>query len=75
MFTLKKSLLFLFFLGTISLSFCEEERGADEDDEVEMTEEEKRSILDKIKNVALGVARGAGTGILKALLCKLDKSC
>nr|ABG76569.1 odorranain-Q1 antimicrobial peptide precursor [Odorrana grahami] len=40
MFTLKKSLLLLFFLGTISLSLCEEERDADEerrDDEVEET--------------------------------------
>nr|AIU99911.1 brevinin-2MS2 antimicrobial peptide precursor [Sylvirana maosonensis] len=75
MFTMKKSLLFLFFLGTISLSFCEEERGADEDDGGEMTEEEKRSFLDKFKNVAIGVAKGAGTGVLKALLCKLDNSC
>nr|BCG61721.1 preprobradykinin-SSa [Glandirana susurra] len=32
MFTLKKSLLLLFFLGTISLSLCEEERDADEDE-------------------------------------------
>nr|AIU99907.1 temporin-HB1 antimicrobial peptide precursor [Pelophylax hubeiensis] len=31
MFTLKKSLLLLFFLGTISLSLCEEERDADEE--------------------------------------------
>nr|BAF42776.1 preprobradykinin [Rana sakuraii] len=32
MFTLKKSLLLLFFLGTISLSLCEQERDADEDE-------------------------------------------
>nr|B5A9T0.1 RecName: Full=Dybowskin-2CDYb; Flags: Precursor [Rana dybowskii]ACF08008.1 antimicrobial peptide Dybowskin-2CDYb precursor [Rana dybowskii] len=32
MFTLKKSLLLLFFLGTISLSLCEEERNADDDE-------------------------------------------
>nr|BAK93316.1 Ishikawain-5 precursor protein [Odorrana ishikawae] len=31
MFTLKKSLLLLFFLGFISLSLCEEERDADEE--------------------------------------------
>nr|ADP06008.1 odorranain-A-RA1 peptide precursor [Odorrana andersonii] len=30
MFTMKKSLLLLFFLGTISLSLCEQERDADE---------------------------------------------
>nr|ABG76430.1 odorranain-A4 antimicrobial peptide precursor [Odorrana grahami] len=32
MFTLKKSLLLLFFLGTISLSLCEQERDADEEE-------------------------------------------
>nr|ABX44946.1 rugosin-RN antimicrobial peptide precursor [Hylarana nigrovittata] len=75
MFTMKKSLLSLFFLGTISLSFCEEERSADEDDEGEMTEEEKRSIRDKIKTIAIDLAKSAGTGVLKTLICKLDKSC
>nr|AIU99917.1 odorranaopin-MS2 antioxidant peptide precursor [Sylvirana maosonensis] len=30
MFTMKKSLLLLFFLGTISLSLCEEKRDEDE---------------------------------------------
>nr|ABX44947.1 rugosin-RN antimicrobial peptide precursor [Hylarana nigrovittata] len=75
MFPMKKSLLFLFFLGTISLSFCEEERSADEDDEGEMTEEEKRSIRDKIKTIAIDLAKSAGTGVLKTLICKLDKSC
>nr|ACA81707.1 lividin-15 precursor [Odorrana livida] len=33
MFTMKKSLLLLFFLGTISLSLCEQERDAGEDEE------------------------------------------
>nr|AFI56996.1 antioxidin-RN [Pelophylax nigromaculatus] len=33
MFTTKKSLLLLFFLGTISVSLCEQERGADEEEE------------------------------------------
>nr|QDS02911.1 BBI-PPF precursor [Pelophylax fukienensis] len=32
MFTMKKSLLFLFFLGTINFSLCEQERDADEED-------------------------------------------
>nr|ADP06040.1 odorranain-A-RA6 peptide precursor [Odorrana andersonii] len=32
MFTLKKSLLLLFFLGTISSSLCEQERDADEEE-------------------------------------------
>nr|CBY46743.1 limnonectin-1Fa precursor [Limnonectes fujianensis] len=48
MFTLKKSLLLLFFLGTINLSLCEEERNAeeerrDEPDEMDV-EVEKRSF-------------------------------
>nr|ADP05924.1 odorranain-A-RA1 peptide precursor [Odorrana andersonii] len=32
MFTLKKPLLLLFFLGTIPLSLCEQERDADEEE-------------------------------------------
>nr|ADO00331.1 bradykinin precursor [Odorrana grahami]ADO00335.1 bradykinin precursor [Odorrana grahami]ADO15007.1 bradykinin precursor [Odorrana grahami] len=32
MFTMKKSLLLLFFLGTINLSLCKQERDADEDE-------------------------------------------
>nr|SCN47972.1 brevinin-2Ta precursor [Pelophylax lessonae] len=74
MFTLKKSLLLFFFLGTISLSLCQEERNADEDDG-EMTEEEKRGILDTLKNLA----KTAGKGILKSLVntasCKLSGQC
>nr|ACZ71342.1 brevinin-2-RA22 antimicrobial peptide precursor [Odorrana andersonii] len=76
MFTLKKSPLLLFFLGTISLSLCEEERDADEDDGVEVTEEEvKRGLLDTLKNMATNAAKGAGVSVLKALSCKLFKTC
>nr|ACZ71333.1 andersonin-7 antimicrobial peptide precursor [Odorrana andersonii] len=32
MFPMKKSLLLLFFFGTISLSLCEQERDADEEE-------------------------------------------
>nr|CCA61235.1 OHTI precoursor [Odorrana hejiangensis] len=39
MFTSKKSLLLLFFLGMVSLSLCKEERDADEDDGGEVTGE------------------------------------
>nr|AFR34244.1 antimicrobial peptide brevinin-1ZHa precursor [Rana zhenhaiensis]AFR34245.1 antimicrobial peptide brevinin-1ZHa precursor [Rana zhenhaiensis]AFR34246.1 antimicrobial peptide brevinin-1ZHa precursor [Rana zhenhaiensis] len=39
MFTLKKSLLLLFFLGTINLSLCEEERNADEEERRDDPEE------------------------------------
>nr|AIU99923.1 odorranaopin-MS1 antioxidant peptide precursor [Sylvirana maosonensis] len=43
MFTMKKSLLLLFFLGTISLSLCEEERDADEEENGgEATEKEEK---------------------------------
>nr|Q2UXR3.1 RecName: Full=Lividin-2; Flags: Precursor [Odorrana livida]CAJ01671.1 lividin-2 protein precursor [Odorrana livida] len=76
MFTLKKSLLLLFFLGTISLSLCQEERNADEEDGGEVTEEEvKRSFLDTLKNLAISAAKGAGQSVLSTLSCKLSKTC
>nr|ACB05709.1 immunoregulatory peptide odorregulin D1 [Odorrana grahami] len=52
MFTLKKSLLLLLFLGTISLSLCEEERDADEE-EGEMTEEEVKEVSWVRKRICL----------------------
>nr|ACA81692.1 lividin-2b precursor [Odorrana livida] len=76
MLTMKKSLLLLFFLGTISLSLCQEERGAEEDDGGEMTEEEvKRGLLDPIKNMALNAAKSAGVSVVNTLSCKLSKTC
>nr|ABG76240.1 brevinin-2E-OG2 antimicrobial peptide precursor [Odorrana grahami] len=76
MFTLKKSLLLLFFLGTISLSLCEEERDADEDEGAEKTEEEvKRGLLDTFKNLALNAPKSAGVSVLNSLSCKLSKTC
>nr|ADV36212.1 temporin-TR1 antimicrobial peptide precursor [Amolops torrentis] len=39
MFTLKKPLLLLFFLGTINLSLCEQERDADEEERRDDPEE------------------------------------
>nr|P83719.1 RecName: Full=Ranacyclin-T; Flags: Precursor [Rana temporaria]CAE48162.1 Ranacyclin T precursor [Rana temporaria] len=46
MFTMKKTLLVLFFLGVVSLSLCVEERDADEEDGGEVMEEEvKRGAL------------------------------
>nr|E1AWD7.1 RecName: Full=Temporin-CG1; Flags: Precursor [Amolops chunganensis]ADM34209.1 temporin-CG1 antimicrobial peptide precursor [Amolops chunganensis]ADM34211.1 temporin-CG5_2 antimicrobial peptide precursor [Amolops chunganensis] len=47
MFTLKKSLLLLFFLATINLSLCEQERNAEEerrDDDERNAEVEKRFL-------------------------------
>nr|AFR34255.1 antimicrobial peptide ranatuerin-2ZHa precursor [Rana zhenhaiensis] len=64
MFTLKKSLLLFFFLGTISLSLCEQERGADEDDGVEMTEEEvKRGLADYWRTAFRANFANLGPGI------------
>nr|ABX44915.1 nigroain-F antimicrobial peptide precursor [Hylarana nigrovittata]ABX44916.1 nigroain-F antimicrobial peptide precursor [Hylarana nigrovittata]ABX44917.1 nigroain-F antimicrobial peptide precursor [Hylarana nigrovittata] len=72
MFTMKKSLLLLFFLGMISLSLCQDERGADEDDGGEMTEEEKRGAFG---NFLKGVAKKAGLKILSIAQCKLSGTC
>nr|AFS51640.1 temporin-1SR precursor [Rana sierrae]AFS51643.1 temporin-1PR precursor [Pseudacris regilla] len=61
MFTMKKSLLLLFFLGTINLSLCEEERDADEEERRDDPEErnvevEKRflPIIAKVLGNLLG---------------------
>nr|AFY06624.1 esculentin-2-AJ4 antimicrobial peptide precursor [Amolops sp. 'jingdongensis'] len=76
MLTLKKSMLLLFFLGTISLSLCEEERSADEDDG---EKEVKRGILSLIKNAAKFVGKNlhkqAGKGGLEHLACKAKNEC
>nr|BAK93307.1 Palustrin-2ISc precursor protein [Odorrana ishikawae] len=69
MFTLKKSLLLLFFLGSISLSLCEEERSAE--DEGEVIEEVKRGFMDTAKNVAKNVA----ATLLDKLKCKITGGC
>nr|ABX44914.1 nigroain-E antimicrobial peptide precursor [Hylarana nigrovittata] len=45
MFTMKKSPLLLFFLGTISLSLCEQERDADEEENEENGEETKLEVV------------------------------
>nr|AIU99899.1 pelophylaxin-HB1 antimicrobial peptide precursor [Pelophylax hubeiensis] len=73
MFTLKKSLLLVFFLGTIALSLCEEERGADEENGGEITDEEiKRGILmDTFK----GAAKNVAGFLLDKLKCKISGGC
>nr|ADP06052.1 odorranain-F-RA2 peptide precursor [Odorrana andersonii] len=71
MFPLKKPLLVLFFLGIVSLSFCQEERSA-EDEEGEVIEEEvKRGFMDTAKNVAKNMAGN----LLDNLKCKIIKPC
>nr|ADM34287.1 ranatuerin-2DN2 antimicrobial peptide precursor [Nidirana daunchina] len=67
MFTLKKSPLLIFVLGTISLSLCEQERGADED-EGEAVEEIKRGLFDSIKEGF----QNAAVKLLDKLKCKLS---
>nr|AFR43677.1 esculentin-1Pb precursor [Lithobates pipiens] len=57
MFTLKKSLLLIVLLGIISLSLCEQERNADEDEESEI----KRGIFPKI------IGKGIKTGIVNGI--------
>nr|CAI91308.1 esculentin-2P precursor protein [Pelophylax fukienensis] len=80
MFTLKKSLLLLFFIGTISLSLCEEERNADEEEGGEVQEEEvKRGIFSLIKGAAKVVAKGLGKEVgkfgLDLMACKVTNQC
>nr|ABX44990.1 gaegurin-6-RN antimicrobial peptide precursor [Hylarana nigrovittata] len=70
MFTMKKSLLLLFFLGTINLSLCEEERNAEEekrDGDDEMDVEVQKRFLGPIIKIA--------TGILPTAICKILKKC
>nr|BBA31470.1 preproulmin-1ULa [Rana ulma] len=53
MFTLKKSLLLLFFFGVIKLSLCEEERNADEE---ERRDDPDEMDVDMEKRLALRTA-------------------
>nr|AGG19123.1 host defense peptide odorranain-H-OM2 [Odorrana margaretae] len=66
MFPLKKSLLLLFFLGTINLSLCQDETNAEEerrDEEVAKMGEIKRGILGNI------------VGMGKKIVCGLSGLC
>nr|CAI91310.1 esculentin-2S precursor protein [Odorrana schmackeri] len=78
MFTLKKSLLVLFFLGTISLSLCEQERAADDEDNGEV-EEVKRGLFTLIKGavkmIGKTVAKEAGKTGLELMACKVTNQC
>nr|ABG76514.1 odorranain-F2 antimicrobial peptide precursor [Odorrana grahami] len=71
MFTMKKSLLVLFFLGIVSLSLCQEERSADDEEGEVIEEEVKRGFMDTAKNVAKNVA----VTLLDNLKCKITKAC
>nr|AIU99959.1 nigrosin-2EV2 [Odorrana exiliversabilis] len=66
MFTLKKSMLLLFFLGTISLSLCEQERNAEEE-----RRDEEAAKIEEIKRGIFGNLLGAG----KKIVCGLSGLC
>ncbi|PIO34139.1 hypothetical protein AB205_0000930 [Aquarana catesbeiana] len=71
MFTMKKSLLLLFFLGTISLSLCEQERNADDDQGEVIEQKVKRAFLSTVKNTLTNVA---GT-MIDTFKCKITGVC
>nr|ACB12314.1 antimicrobial peptide precursor [Limnonectes kuhlii] len=62
MFTMKKSLLLIFFLGTISLSLCEQERNADEEDNEENGGEAKVEDVKRCMHWQTGPARTSCIG-------------
>nr|ABG76225.1 brevinin-1E-OG3 antimicrobial peptide precursor [Odorrana grahami] len=72
MFTLKKSLLLLFFLGTINLSLiCEQERDADEEERRDDPEE--RDV--EAEKRFLPLLAGLAANFLPKLFCKITKKC
>nr|AGG19112.1 host defense peptide ranatuerin-2-OM [Odorrana margaretae] len=71
MFTLKKSLLLLFFIGTISLSLCKQERSADEDEGEVIEQEVKRGLMNTASNVLTNVA---GT-VMDKIKCRFTGGC
>nr|ADM34187.1 brevinin-1E-MG1 antimicrobial peptide precursor [Odorrana margaretae]ADM34188.1 brevinin-1E-MG2 antimicrobial peptide precursor [Odorrana margaretae] len=71
MFTLKKSLLLLFFLGTINLSLCEQERDADEEERRDDPEE--RDV--EVEKRFLPLLAGLAANFLPKLFCKITRKC
>nr|ADP06112.1 odorranain-P-RA1 peptide precursor [Odorrana andersonii] len=70
MFTLKKPLLLLFFLGTINLSLCQEERNAEEerrDDSDEMNAEVEKRVIVFVASVA--------AEMMQHVYCAASKKC
>nr|AEN14477.1 brevinin-1-01 [Amolops sp. 'jingdongensis'] len=69
MFTMKKPLLLLFFLGTINLSLCEQERNAEEErrDDDEMDIEVEKRFLPAVLRVA--------AKIVPSVVCAITKKC
>nr|ACN79535.1 brevinin-1LTc [Hylarana latouchii] len=71
MFTMKKSLLLIFFLGTINLSLCEEERNADEEEKRDGDDEMNAEVQKRFMGSALRIA----AKVLPAALCQIFKKC
>nr|AEZ52998.1 antimicrobial peptide precursor [Odorrana tiannanensis] len=68
MFTMKKSLLLLFFLGTINLSLCQEERNADE--------EERRDERDvEVEKRVLPFVASVAAEMMQHVYCAASKKC
>nr|ABG72912.1 amolopin-1d antimicrobial peptide precursor [Amolops loloensis] len=70
MFTLKKSMLLLFFLGTINLSLCEQERNADEE---ERRDDDEMDV--EVEKRFLPMLAGLAANFLPELFCKITKKC
>nr|ADM34217.1 brevinin-1DN2 antimicrobial peptide precursor [Nidirana daunchina] len=70
MFTLKKSLLLLFFLGTINLSLCEEERDADEE---ERRDDPDEGNVEVDKRFLGGILKVASK--IPSVFCAVLKTC
>nr|AFR43681.1 brevinin-1Pb precursor [Lithobates pipiens] len=70
MFTLNKFLLLLFFLGTINLSLCEEERNAEEErrDEPDETDVE-------VEKRFLPIIAGIAAKVFPKIFCAISKKC
>nr|ADP05897.1 nigrosin-RA3 peptide precursor [Odorrana andersonii] len=66
MFPMKKPLLLLFFLGTISLSFCQ--------DETNPEEERRDEEIAKMEEIKPGLLSGV-LGVGKKIVCGLSGLC
>nr|ABG76592.1 palustrin-OG1 antimicrobial peptide precursor [Odorrana grahami] len=71
MFTMKKSPLVLFFLGIVSLSLCQEERSADDEEGEVIEEEVKRGFWDTIKQAG----KKFFLNVLDKIRCKVAGGC
>nr|P32412.2 RecName: Full=Brevinin-1E; Flags: Precursor [Pelophylax lessonae]CAA54842.1 brevinin-1E precursor [Pelophylax lessonae] len=71
MFTLKKSMLLLFFLGTINLSLCEEERDADEEERRDNPDESEVEVEKRFLPLLAGLA----ANFLPKIFCKITRKC